>query len=111
MLYPDNEIAAKTGSLLARVNPDGSASLALPTVEAMAGRFSELSGTTTGFGALLRDSSVGAVGITTPGTRYGVMTLVGDRGTRMNCEWQAGSAGQGAGVCATNTNARYRIMW
>lgn len=110
-LYPDNDLAATGGVLHARVSPDGSAVIVLPTMETLTGRFSELSGPTTAFGALLGDTSAGVAGMRAPGTRFGVMTLLGDKGTRMNCEWRAGSAGQGAGVCVTNYNARYRIMW
>lgn len=111
VLYPDNDVAASSGILRLRVNPNGAASLVLPTGEAMTGRFSELSGPVTGFGALLGKSSIVGVGAAAPGSRFGVITLAGDMGTRMNCEWVAGSAGQGAGICETQTGARYRILW
>lgn len=111
ILYPDNDLAATGGVLHARVNPDGSTLIVLPTMETLTGRFSELSGPTTAFGTLLGETSAGVAGMRAPGTRFGVITLLGDKGTRMNCEWYAGSAGQGAGICVTNHNSRYRIMW
>jgi hypothetical protein len=117
-LYPVNDIAQPTGLLEAKYFPvsAGSANVTIemPDGEILEGQFTLIEGPTANFGSILaaegNASAVGVSGGTTSGGKFpGVGTLIGDRGTRMDCEFNRSSFGGGVGACLTTTGALYRL--
>ena len=46
----------------------------------------------------------------TPGSRFGVVNLIGDSGTIMDCEYIYNSSGGGIGACKTDKGALYKMQ-
>lgn len=110
-LYPSNDIAAADGVLEATITrtAGGTAPIVIPMPsrnETLTGSITIIKVPPSGFGTILGD--VNAVGVVnTTGQTVAVGTLLGDKGTRMECEiiWVVG----GAGACKTSDGGLYRL--
>lgn len=117
-LYPLNDTAQPTGVLRAKyfTNAAGSASVTveMPDGEVLLGHFTLLDKPQDDFGAILAaeeyTAAVAAADEPEPEDEFpGFGTFVGDRGTRMDCEFNRFSSGGGSGACLTTDGALYRL--
>jgi len=131
-LYPVNDLAAPTGVLIGeyvnRGTGSGPLTVRLPNGEVLQGEYSGLNTSTTSFGSIysqVSSVSEGATGgtvmsgtgtasgsvTTVKGAKGGVVSLFGNRGTSMQCEYVFGPHSSGSGACRSNSGALYRLYF
>jgi len=131
-LYPVNDLAAPTGVLVGEyVNyrtGSGPIKMQLPNGEVLQGEYSGLNTLTTSFGTIYSQASSvseGATGgtvmsgtgtasgsaTTVKGAKGGVVSLFGNRGTSMQCEYVFGPKDSGSGACRSNSGALYKLYF
>jgi len=130
-LYPVNDLAAPTGVLVGEyVNygiGSGRVTVRMPNGEVLQGEYTTVDTSTTGFGSIFSQVSGSAYGtggtVATSGTGTafgsatyvkgaspGVVSLFGNRGTSMQCEYFVNNlSGSGSGACRSNSGALYRL--
>jgi hypothetical protein len=108
-LYPINPAAQATGPLVVTYEDTGfgtgSCSVRLPDGEVLTGRYQTASGAT--HGTAMSGGQMTSVTMFSSGPQYGTATLVGTRGTRMDCEYMSG--GSVMGTCTTSFGGQYRL--
>jgi hypothetical protein len=114
-LYPTNSAASAIG--LIKVNyvdnglGYGKLEADLPDGEHLTGEYSTQDNSVYGFGSIIAlggSSSLSAVSM--GGSQRGIASLVGNRGTTMQCEYFANvMTSSGAGVCKTNKGAVFQL--
>ncbi len=112
-LYPANDIAAATGILTFSYEDTGlgygPVSLRMPDGEMLTGEYTTVSTTDTTFGTIMSGGQVSSFqGFSSGGGSPGTASLIGNRGTLMQCEYIAGDF-SGTGTCRTNKGAQYRL--
>ncbi len=117
-LYPAN-VQAGPAALTAKFTDSGMGKgpveMALPDGEVMRGEFGTTDTSAYGFG--IATASIGrttAVGTSSasavPGNMPGVVTLIGDRGTRGECQYQVNTwTSSGTGVCHFSNGSVYSL--
>ena len=122
-LYPNNDIATETGVLSISYEDYGlgygQVSAVMPDGESLKGEYSTVDTSTYAFGSIY-STVYGAGGaatgyghgttVVTTGSSPGIVTLYGDNGTRMNCEYLvSNTTGAGVGVCQSSNGATYKL--
>jgi hypothetical protein len=115
-LYPANDSASITGLIKAKYVDNGlgygTISADLPDGEHLSGEYSTQDNSTYGFGSIiaLGGASSSLSSVSTSGSQRGIASLIGDRGTTIQCENFANvMTSSGAGVCKTNKGALYQL--
>ena len=117
-LYPENEIAQSMGVLEVNFTDDGTGAgevtAILPDGEVLKGEYYTIDTSTSGFGTIY--SSVYGTAFTTqhitPGSQPGVVSMFGNRGTMVQCEYFTSRPwfkSRGAGACKSSKGALYRL--
>ncbi len=117
--YPTNDLGARDGMLRATYMDAGMGrgriEMTLPSGEQLTGEYTTQDTTTYGFGSILSlvggvsASSVGS-SVQMTGSQPGTANLIGDRGTRLDCEYLVNAlTGSGSGACRSSTGAIYRL--
>ena len=125
-LYPVNELASQTGIIQAKYvdsgQGGGKVTIVMPDGEILNGEYSAVDNSTVGFGNIYTSvydtggsafDSGSTTSYSVPGLNPGIVSLFGDKGTMMQCEyfvstWSAWS-GTGGGACISSDGALYRL--
>lgn len=124
-LYPENEAAAKTGVLEAKLSPadasNGRIDVSMPDGEILKGEYTVVREGASGFGTIFGSvyspgaSAFGSALSTNTITRNankGIASAFGSAGTRATCEFlHDGTTGRGYGACQLSTGATYRLQY
>jgi hypothetical protein len=114
-LYPSNDSAASLGFIKAQYVDyglgHGPITAELPNGEKLSGEYSTEDNAVYGFGSVI--SKLGNTtmsGATLGGSQRGVASLIGERGTRMRCEYFVNvMTASGAGACQTGKGEIYQL--
>jgi hypothetical protein len=89
----------------------GPINIELPDGEKMSGEYSTQDNSVYGFGSIISQAGVASMSAaSTNGSQRGVASLIGNRGTRMQCEYFVNIiTGSGAGACKTGNGAIYQL--
>jgi hypothetical protein len=112
-LYPANDLAASTGILtLSYENTglgSGGVTVRMPDGEVLKGEYTTVNTDSTSFGTIMSGGQVSTYhGLTSGGGSPGTASLIGNRGTLMDCEYIAGDF-SGTGACRTSKGGLYRL--
>jgi hypothetical protein len=124
-LYPANPTPSKTavvqGVIVGHGQGHGTAKLIMPDGEILLGEYSIVFGGSVGFGTILGSvsgpggaASVNGVSesVKIEGRGEGSASLVGDRGTSMQCEFLNNNmTGHGMGACRSSKGELYRLLY
>jgi hypothetical protein len=124
-LYPANptpsETAVVQGVIVGHGQGHGTAKLIMPDGEILLGEYSIVFGGSVGFGTILGSvsgpggaASVNGVSesVKIEGRGEGSASLVGDRGTSMQCEFLNNNmTGHGMGACRSSKGELYRLLY
>ena len=124
-LYPANptpsETAVVQGVIVGHGHGHGTAKLIMPDGEILLGEYSIVFGGSVGFGTILGSvsgpggaASVNGVSesVKIEGRGEGSASLVGDRGTSMQCEFlNNNTTGHGMGACRSSKGELYRLLY
>ena len=122
-LYPVNDGAISTGVLRIEYqdNPfayGGPATIRMPDGEVLSGEYMTADQSVIGFGNIYASVYSGAQSAygtsfssvtASPGSSPGIISLFGNRGTSMQCEYFVNRSGGGAGACKSSRGALYRL--
>jgi hypothetical protein len=117
-MYPINKAAEETGPLEAKYFPtsggNANVTVQMPDGEILKGQFTLIEGPTANFGSIMaaegKTSALSVSGGSASSGKYpGVGTLIGDRGTKMECEFYRSSFGGGVGACQSSSGGLYRL--
>jgi hypothetical protein len=110
-IYPMDDASLKAGvptiEFTRYGTGQGPVTITMPDGEILRGEFQVTENTVIGAGAFGRYTS----SMIATGTSPVVIGATGDRGTIMNCEGAADVGGHGSGICQTNKNLKYRVMF
>lgn len=123
--YPANPEASTSGVLNAEYmsygTGKGAITVKMPDGELLKGEYSIVRGGTVGFGNIYASvygpggaatGMAGGTSYTMPGGSPGVVSLFGDRGTSMQCEFYNDNVnGHGYGGCQSSKGALYRLQY
>jgi len=124
-LYPANDAAAASGVARAVFTPNGTGhgaiALTMPDGEVIQGEYSIVRGGVVGFGTIYgsvygatstASYSGGTTSYSMPGASQGVASGVGERATRMDCEFiNDNVSGHGNGACRSSRGGLYRLIY
>lgn len=124
-LYPTGDSGAETGvaqgQIVGHGQGHGTAELTMPDGETMQGEYSIVFGGAIGFGNILgtlygpggaTSASAMTTSFSIAGEGQGSASLVGNRGTIMQCEFlNANMTGHGYGACRTSKGVLYRMIY
>lgn len=113
-LYPLNDAASKTGvvegSLVGHGELHGVASAIAPGGEVFRGEYSIVAGGSVSYGNIF--SGVYGSGVTIAGSGRGEASLVGNKGTSVQCEFLNDNIlGHGYGACQSSTGGLYKLLY
>jgi len=122
-LYPVNDMASKTGVLEAEYKDSGmgggQVTIIMPDGEILNGEYSTVDTSNVGFGSIYASvygtggSAFGsgtATSYSVPGSSPGIVSLFGNKGTMMQCEYFVSNwSGKGGGACISADGALYRL--
>ena len=114
-LYPTNDPASAIGLIKAKYIDNGlgygQIEADLPDGEHLTGEYSTQDNAVYGFGSIIAlGGSAGLSAVSAPGSQRGIASLVGNRGTTMQCEYFANvMTFSGAGMCKTNKGAIFQL--
>jgi hypothetical protein len=110
-LYPMNDLAAKSGQLVATITDlhTGRGMLSMNLAgEYLSGEATRVSDSHPGFGSVYEKVLRTPIKVT-PGQPKGIANATGSRGTWVNCEYVLEGGGRGTGACLMSNGAAYQI--
>jgi hypothetical protein len=113
-LYPlSSPGAVVQGVIVGHGQGHGTAKFIMPDGEILLGEYSIVFDGAYGFGTILNSAGIGtASGVSINGRGEGTASLVGDRGTSVQCEFlNANMTGHGSGACKLSNGGVYRMLY